>query len=221
MGWFSEMRADVEKRTWPELKIFQAGAPLHQSVIDVLRAYSMYRSDIGYITGCHTIAALLLLNLDTAASAFIALANVLNRSLPLSFYAGDQGARSSAYELVSQALAAKSPKLQRHIMSNSNPEGSMGNPDLLEMCLTDIFMSLFTRHLSLDDCTRLWDVYVFEGDRTLISAAAALLLEREMLLLSAQSAADFRDVLEGSQSKLMTQGQDDDRFIKRVRDMGK
>lgn len=53
MAWFAEMRADVEERTWTELKIFQAGAPLHQSVIDVLRAYSMYRSDIGYTTGCH------------------------------------------------------------------------------------------------------------------------------------------------------------------------
>lgn len=53
IAWFAEMRADVEERTWAELKIFQAGAPLHQSVIDVLRAYSMYRSDIGYITGCH------------------------------------------------------------------------------------------------------------------------------------------------------------------------
>lgn len=53
MGWFSEIRADVEERTWTQLKIFQAGAPLHQSVIDVLRAYSMYRSDIGYVSGCH------------------------------------------------------------------------------------------------------------------------------------------------------------------------
>ncbi|KAI1121072.1 hypothetical protein F5Y10DRAFT_257117 [Nemania abortiva] len=214
MGWFSDMQVDVEERTWTELRIFQAGAPLHQSVVDVLRAYSMYRSDVGYITGCHTIAALLLLNLDTAASAFIALANVLNRSLPLSFYAGDQGARSSVYQLVNQAVAAKSPKLRRHISS----PGGIG-PDV-DMCLTDMFTSLFTRHLSLDDCTRLWDVYVFEGDGILIDAAAALLLEREMALLGTQSAAEFREVLEGH-SKFMTPGQGDDMFIKRVRDIGK
>ncbi|KAI0449119.1 hypothetical protein F5B21DRAFT_63834 [Xylaria acuta] len=214
MGWFSEMRADVEERTWPDLKIFQAGAPLYQSVIDVLRAYSMYRSDIGYVTGCHTIAALLLLNLDTTASAFIALANVLNRSLPLSFYAGDQGARSSVYQLVSQTLAARSPQLHRHL----GDPNTMG-PDW-DMRLNDIFVSLFTRQLCLDDCTRLWDVYVFEGDRILIHAAAALLLEKEITLLSAQSPVEFQQVL-GSDSKPTLQGQDDDAYIRRVQDIGK
>ncbi|KAI0871984.1 hypothetical protein GGS24DRAFT_35647 [Hypoxylon argillaceum] len=209
MAWFLEMRADVEQRTWADLKIFQAGAPLHQSVIDVLRAYSMYRSDIGYITGCHTIAALLLLNLDTAASTFIALANVLNRSLPLSFYAGDEGARSSICQLINKKLAAKSPKLHQHIT---------GIGADFEMCLIDTFMPLFTRHLSLDDCTRLWDVYVFEGDGVLMDAATALFLEREMALLGAQSAAEFHEVLEGH-PKLMTHGQHDDVFIKRVQDM--
>ncbi|RWA08531.1 hypothetical protein EKO27_g6574 [Xylaria grammica] len=213
MAWFSEMRADIEEQTWTELKIFQAGAPLHQSVIDVLRAYSMYRSDIGYVTGCHTIAALLLLNLDTAASAFIALANVLNRSLPLSFYSGDQGARSSVYELVRRTLASKSPQLHKHLGDTT----TIG-PDF-DMCLDDIFLALFTRHLSLDDCSRVWDIYIFEGDGVLIHAAVALLLEKEMPLLSAQTAAEVRKVLEGS-SKFIPKGQDDDAFIKRVQEIG-
>ncbi|KAI8950536.1 hypothetical protein F4801DRAFT_344160 [Xylaria longipes] len=214
MGWFSELRADVEERTWTDLKIFQAGAPLHQGVIDVLRAYCMYRSDIGYVTGCHSIAALLLLNLDTAASTFIALANVLNRSLPLSFYAGDQGARSSVYQLASQTLAARSPQLHRHL----------GDPNTMghdwDMRLNDIFVSLFTRQLSLDDCTRLWDVYVFEGDRILIHAAVALLLEKEIPLLSAQSPVEFQQVLE-SDLKPTLQGQDNDAFIGRVQDISR
>ncbi|GAW23101.1 hypothetical protein ANO14919_126510 [Xylariales sp. No.14919] len=213
MAWFSEMRADIEEQTWTELKIFQAGAPLHQSVIDVLRAYSMYRSDIGYVTGCHTIAALLLLNLDTAASAFIALANVLNRSLPLSFYSGDQGARSSVYELVHRTLASKSPQLHKHL-----GDATTIGPDF-DMCLDDIFLALFTRHLSLDNCSRLWDIYIFEGDGILIHAAVALLLEKEMPLLSAQTTVEVRKVLEGS-SKFIPKGQDDDAFIKRVQEIG-
>ncbi|KAI1428053.1 hypothetical protein F5Y12DRAFT_71072 [Xylaria sp. FL1777] len=214
MSWFSEMRADVEERTWAELKIFQAGAPLHQSVIDVLRAYSMYRSDIGYVTGCHTIAALLLLNLDSAASAFIALANVLNRPLPLSFYSGDQGARSSVYQLVNQILAAKAPQLHKYL---SNPT-TIGLD--FDVCLNDIFMTIFTRHLSLDDCTRLWDVFIFEGDRVLIHAAVALLLESEISLLSARSAVEFQKVL-GDYSKVTHQFQDDEVFIRRVQGLAK
>jgi hypothetical protein len=51
--WFAAIREDAEERTWRDLRIFQAGAPLHQSLVDVLSAYAMYRSDIGYITGCN------------------------------------------------------------------------------------------------------------------------------------------------------------------------
>ncbi|KAI1173635.1 hypothetical protein F4777DRAFT_589711 [Nemania sp. FL0916] len=213
MSWFSAMRADVEERTWTELKIFQPGAPLHQNLINVLRAYSMYRSDIGYKTGCHTIAALLLLNFDTAASAFIALANVLNRPLPLSFYANDHGAQSSAYQVIHQILAARSPTLVKHIVDTESI-----NSDL-EIRLTAIFMSLFTKHISLDDCTRLWDVYVFEGDDVLIHAAAALLLQKEMSLLPTHSAAEFSKVLDDC-AKTGIQEPDSDGFMKRVRAIG-
>ncbi|KAI0189275.1 hypothetical protein F4808DRAFT_44423 [Astrocystis sublimbata] len=216
IAWFAEMRADVEERTWPDLKIFQAGAPLHRGVVDVLRAYAMYRSDIGYVSGCHTIAALLLLNLDTAASAFIALANLLNRSLPLAFAAGDQGARLATYQLVSRTLAQTSPQLHRH----------MGEPGIMghewDMRLGHVFASLFTRQLGLDDCTRLWDVYVFEGDRVIIHAAVALLLEKEMQLRGAQSLAEFQKVLDG-EKKPTLQSEGDGAFIQRVmslRDLG-
>ncbi|KAI1810964.1 hypothetical protein GGS20DRAFT_589029 [Poronia punctata] len=214
MAWFSEIRADVEERTWPELKIFQTGGPLHQNVIDVLRAYAMYRSDIGYVTGCHTMAALLLLNLDTTASAFIALANILNRSLPLSFLSGDEGAQSSVYQLVNHTLAAKSPRLCKHLIEDAvdDPKFNFG------MRLKEIFTPMFTTHLSIDDCTRLWDVYVFEGDDVLIQAVIALLLERELSLLNAQSESELRQVLE-DYSKFSRQGQDD-AFIRHVRDMG-
>ena len=52
-SWFDAINKDVLERTWPDLRIFQAGAPLHQSLVDVLRAYAMYRSDIGYVPGCN------------------------------------------------------------------------------------------------------------------------------------------------------------------------
>lgn len=52
-SWFDAIRKDVAERSWPELKIFQLGGPLHQSLVDILSAYAMYRSDIGYVTGCN------------------------------------------------------------------------------------------------------------------------------------------------------------------------
>jgi hypothetical protein len=50
--WFGAIRRDVAE-AFPELKIFQPGGPLHETLLDVLMAYAMYRSDVGYVYGTH------------------------------------------------------------------------------------------------------------------------------------------------------------------------
>lgn len=50
--WFKAIRRDI-KTTFPDLKIFQPGGPLSDDLVDVLMAYSMYRSDVGYSHGTH------------------------------------------------------------------------------------------------------------------------------------------------------------------------
>ncbi|RYP63715.1 hypothetical protein DL771_009140 [Monosporascus sp. 5C6A] len=210
--WFAQIQREVQEQTWVDLKIFQAGGPLHVALVDVLRAYAMYRSDIGYVTGCNTIAALLLLNLPTPSAAFVTLANLLNRSLPLSFYACDFGAKTSAYKLVLEALGRKSPRLHQHLESRD-----LGlEPDDY---LATTFAGLFTQNVSLDECTRLWDVYVFEGDSVLIRAAVALLMEKEMTLLGTNTSEEVRQALRdgGSQDR---QGKEDE-WMERVRSAGK
>lgn len=52
-AWFDTIRRDV-KSAFPDLKIFQPyGGPLHDTLVDILMAYSMYRSDVGYSHGTH------------------------------------------------------------------------------------------------------------------------------------------------------------------------
>ena len=55
MQWFEEIQADVST-AFPDLNLFQEGGPLRETLIDVLEAYSMYRSDVGYIHGLHVSA---------------------------------------------------------------------------------------------------------------------------------------------------------------------
>lgn len=50
--WFDAIDEDVSK-AFPDLKLFQEGGPLRETLIDVLQTYSMYRSDVGYIYGLH------------------------------------------------------------------------------------------------------------------------------------------------------------------------
>jgi len=52
-AWFRAIRRDVSDKTWPDLRIFQEGGPLHTNLVNVLSAYAMYRGDIGYVTGCN------------------------------------------------------------------------------------------------------------------------------------------------------------------------
>ena len=50
--WFDAIQRDVEV-TFPDLKLFQVGRPLHSSLVDILMAYTMYRADVGYSHGTH------------------------------------------------------------------------------------------------------------------------------------------------------------------------
>ncbi|CAG8960102.1 hypothetical protein HYFRA_00010580 [Hymenoscyphus fraxineus] len=188
-GWLDRIEVDV-RTTYPELRIFQPDGPLHESLLDVLKAYAMYRSDVGYVHGTSTIAAILLLNLPTPADSFQALSNILNRPLPLSFHTNDLGGTSRVYSLLLSTISHKSPRL--HLIL-TNPDFNL-QPDSY---LRDLFQSMFTHCLSLDNATRLWDVLVFEGDSILVRAGVAYLLALEGRLLGAGSGEEVRAVVGG------------------------
>lgn len=56
-SWFEAIQADASI-AFPDLNLFQEGGPLRETLVDVLEAYSMYRSDVGYIHGLHVGVAL-------------------------------------------------------------------------------------------------------------------------------------------------------------------
>ncbi|KAL1900739.1 hypothetical protein Cpir12675_000876 [Ceratocystis pirilliformis] len=227
--WFSAARKDVEQNTWMELKIFQAGGPLHDGLINVLCAYSMYRGDIGYISGCNTIAALLLINLPNITDAFIALANVLNRPLPLSFFTHDEGAKSSAYNLVLKTLKDRSRPLYDHINALSSAASTSQTPDGTPMpsgpdvFLNYIFTALFTSCLAIDEAARLWDIYVFEGDAVIVRAAVAHMIRNEGHLFACKTLENVTEVLEGLKKprKAVAEIGAEDTWVKLVREAGK
>ncbi|KAG0650732.1 TBC domain-containing [Hyphodiscus hymeniophilus] len=207
-GWLEVIESDV-KSTYPDLKIFQPEGPLHQSLLDVLRAYAMYRSDVGYVHGTSTIAAMLLLNLPSPSASFQALSNILNRPIALSFHTGDSGATSRAYSLLLSMLEHKSPRLHT-TLANSH---LAPQPDAY---LRDIFSSLFTGYLNLDNASRLWDIMVFEGDAVLVRAGVAYLTAMEGRLFGATSPKDICDIVKAG---LDTMSEED--WVQALRSAGK
>lgn len=166
-GWLAAISRDVPA-VFPELGIFGAGAPLHDTLEDVLLAYSAYRSDVGYVYGVHSIAGLLVLNMS-APAAFIALANLLNRPLALAFLVQDTATMSRIYATVLATLKYKMPRLHEHLTA---PETGFSGP---EEWLHPFLATLGTQMLSPDSCSRLWDIAVFEGDKTFVRAAVGIL----------------------------------------------
>ena len=114
----------------------------------------------------------MLLTLPSPAAVFISLANLFNRPLTLAHLLPDPGALAGAYSLVLSTLSYKLPRLHQHL-TNSN----IGlHP---EEWIDPMLRSLFCAHLGVDQLSRLWDVYVFEGDGVLIRAVVGCLIRLE------------------------------------------
>lgn len=130
------------------------------------------------------------------------------------------------YDLTLTTLALKNPHLHTHLASlasNPSPAIRIAPAEYLH----SIYASLFTDVLDLDNATRLWDVFVFEGDAVLVRAAVALLNALEGKLFGAGDRGTLLEVLNegvanqpgisGGRANLLKE----DEWMKAVREAGK
>ena len=169
--WFIDIERDAET-AFPELNVFQRNGPLWQDLIDICKAYACYRGDVGYIYGLQLVAALILLQTPGTADAFILLANCMNRPAPLAFQSGDFSTTARIYNHTVDTLAIKFPRLHEYLFG-SIETGGLGFT--AELVFEPMFRTLFCNGLDIDRLCRVWDIWVFEGDKTLVKAAVAVL----------------------------------------------
>jgi hypothetical protein len=186
--WFVDIERDAET-AFPELNLFQRNAPLWQDLVDVCEAYACYRSDVGYFYGIQLIAALLLLQLPTPGEAFILLANCLNRPTPLAFQTNDSPTTGRAYNHAISTLGVKFPRLHEYLFG-SMEQGGLGFSG--EEVFEPMFRTIFSNGLDVDRLCRLWDIWVFEGDRTLIQAAVGVLGSLQTQLFDIRGSTDLK-----------------------------
>lgn len=144
--------------------------------------------------------------------------------MPLSFQTSDATAQVSAYNLVLRTLSHKSPALHDHLTASNSVPGVPGLAP--ELYLHDLFSSVFTSLLAIDEAARLWDVYVFEGDALLVRAAVAVLLAREMDLLGSRTPEEVAAVMAKASTnstapRAVGEIGAEDKFIQTVRNAGK
>ncbi|XP_059211171.1 TBC1 domain family member 14 [Centropristis striata] len=152
-------------RTFPQLCIFQQGGPYHDVLHSILGAYTCYRPDVGYVQGMSFIAAVLILNLDTA-DAFIAFANLLNKPCQMAFFRVDHSLMLTYFAAFEVFFEENLPKLFAHFQKNSL------TPDIY---LIDWIFTLYSKSLPLDLACRVWDVFCRDNEEFLFRTAIGLL----------------------------------------------
>jgi hypothetical protein len=186
--WFVDIERDAET-AFPELNLFQRQGPMWQDLIDVCEAYACYRSDVGYVYGMQLIAAMVLLQTSTPSAAFVLMANCLSRSVPLAFQTNETATMSKTYNHAISTLGIKFPRLHEYLFG-SVEQGGLGFRG--EEIFEPMLRTVFSNGLDVDRLSRTWDIWIFEGDRSLISAAVAILGSLQSQLLSMSGNIDLR-----------------------------
>uniref|UniRef100_A0A7S0G2T1 Rab-GAP TBC domain-containing protein n=1 Tax=Rhodosorus marinus TaxID=101924 RepID=A0A7S0G2T1_9RHOD len=194
-------------RTMPHLEVLQDQQPvkISENVGKVLEAFLMLRPDIGYSQGMLFLSSMLLLYMDPE-DAFVAFTNLLDKSRLLDFYRNSADKVELYMNAFVQLISEKLPKLQGHFVK-LGVEPSM--------FLLNWLMSAYCRVLPLDLASRVWDLFVSQGDTTLFGVALAILesLEEELLTL------DFDSCLR-TLSQLRKRTMDQDALIRGIRKIG-
>ncbi|XP_032189643.1 TBC1 domain family member 14 isoform X2 [Mustela erminea] len=117
------------------------------------------------VQGMSFIAAVLILNLDTA-DAFIAFSNLLNKPCQMAFFRVDHGLMLTYFAAFEVFFEENLPKLFAHFKKNNL------TPDIY---LIDWIFTLYSKSLPLDLACRVWDVFCRDGEGFLFRTALGIL----------------------------------------------
>ncbi|KAI0567435.1 Rab-GTPase-TBC [Gracilaria domingensis] len=154
-------------RTFPELSFFHAqGSHYEFALRDVLEAFLYLKPEVGYSQGMSFLAAVLLLYMDPF-EAFSCFCNMLlHKSCFLHFFRIKMPEVRFYLAVHDKLLNEEMPALYSHFKNHGI------NSDLY---MINWIMSLYCRALPLDLVTRIWDIYVLDGDVAIFRAALGLL----------------------------------------------
>ncbi|KAI5074731.1 hypothetical protein GOP47_0010692 [Adiantum capillus-veneris] len=148
------------------------------SLRNVLVAYSLRDSNVGYCQGMNFVAGLLLLVMRREEEAFWMLAVLLENVLFQDCYTNDLSGSHVEQRVFKDLLNQKCPRLAAHL--------ELIGFDV-SLVITEWFLCLFAKSLPSETTLRVWDVLFNEGAKVLFRIALALFkMKEEELLLTQQ-----------------------------------
>lgn len=148
----------------------------------VLTAYSEHNPKVGYCQGMNRLAAVALLVLPEE-EAFWCLATIIDRIMPKGYY-NDLWLAQVDSSVVMDYISIKLPNLSNHFRRNN-----------IEISLFAWFLTIFVDGTPPALFLRLWDSFLFEGDKILFRVALALLRMYENQILRLNNSVSINNFL--------------------------
>lgn len=153
-------------RTLPSHELYRTiGGPGHRSLHNVLKAYSVYDSELGYTQGMNFIAGTLLLYMNEEEAFWVMVALLKCKQM--------RGVYLEGLPLLHQYFFQFEMLVREHLPQLANHfEEQMITP---AMYASSWFMTAFSADLPLPLVVRIWDVFLCEGMRAVFGVGLALL----------------------------------------------
>ncbi|CAG5087134.1 Oidioi.mRNA.OKI2018_I69.PAR.g11464.t1.cds [Oikopleura dioica] len=169
----------------------------------VLWAFANYNKEIGYCQGLNRIACLALEHLYEE-DAFYFLRLVTESFLPQDYYSGNMCGIRADGALISEILRDKAPRLSEHLRS-LDP-----HVDTVATVATNWLLIIFIDpSIDITVTLKIWDAFLFEGNKVLIRWCIAIFLYHEDKLLKC---CDSSQVMQTLRSNKLLEPKDFDRI---------
>lgn len=170
-------------RTLPSNKYFETiDSPGTVRLRKVLTAFASHKPHIGYCQGMNRLAAVALLVLPEE-EAFWCLVSIVDKIMPSGYY-NDLWLAQVDSNVVMDFVAIKMPELSDHFQAHD-----------IELSLFAWFLTIFVDGTPPALFLRLWDCFLYEGDKTMFRVALALLKMNEKELFKFNSSVAVNSFL--------------------------
>ncbi|XP_015512448.1 TBC1 domain family member whacked [Neodiprion pinetum] len=161
--YIEDIRKDLH-RQFPQHEMFVENAPGQQELFQVLKAYSILNSKVGYCQAQAPIAAFLLMHMP-AVQAFWCLVAVCDKYL-VGYYSQGMETLQRDGDILFALLKRVSPVAYKHLKKQKM------EPILY---MTEWFLCVYTRTLPWESILRVWDMFLCEGVKIIFKVGLVLL----------------------------------------------
>lgn len=200
--------------------------PIISSLRRVLFAFSIYNQNIGYCQSLNFIAGMLLLFVDNEEQCFWLLNVVTHIYLPGTHELSLEGSKvdlsvlmteirdtmPSVWDRIGGELEAQpnarpstSRSLRRPKLGRKKDTSTLTTERLppITMCMTAWFMSCFIGTLPIETTLRVWDIFFYEGSKTLFRIALAIFKAGEPEILAVSDPMEMFGVVQAMPRKMI------------------